>query len=215
MEIFVYVEGRSDVGAMTELLKGLIARKQNSGVSIQFFEAPSGDKKESVMRKVPLAAANILLNKPNSVVVAMPDLYPYNKYRPHTTFAELEAIILDEFNRVLHGKGMADDVRYRQRFKVFCFKHDLEALVLAAEDALAIRLKQDKLNVTWHVPVEDQNNDIPPKRIIEALFERYGQRYTETVDTPLILGMSEYRKIADACPQCFKPFVEFLEGIQG
>lgn len=214
IEVFVYVEGPSDVGAMTELLKGLIALKQKSGVSIQFFEAPSGDKKESVMRKVPIVAANILRNKPNSMVVAMPDLYPYNKYRPHASFTELQAIILDEFKTVLRAKGMAGDERYLQRFKVFCFKHDLEALVLAAHEALALRLETDKLKVTWHVPVEDQNNDTPPKRIVEALFAEHGQTYSETVDTPLILGMSDYRTIADACSQCFKPFVEFLETVE-
>lgn len=214
IEVFVYVEGPSDVRAMTELLKGLIALKQKAGVSIQFFEAPSGDKKESVMRRVPKAAANILRNKPNSVVVAMPDLYPYNKYRPHTSFAELEAIILDEFKAALGTERMEKDERYLQRFKVFCFKHDLEALVLAAHEALALRLETDSLKVTWRVPVENQNNDTPPKQIVKALFAEHGQTYSETVDTPLILGMSDYRTLAEACPQGFGPFVAFLESVE-
>jgi hypothetical protein len=211
--VIIYVEGRSDVSAMNELLRGLIALKGQAGVRIQFFEAPPGYKKESVMRKVPRRAANILRNNPNALVVAMPDLYPYGVYKPHTTFQELEAIILDEFRAVLRAMGMNEDKRYLERFKVFCFKHDLEALVLAAQDALAFRLAADKLTVAWRIPVEDQNNDTPPKRVVADLFNQHGHAYSPTVDAPLILGMADYRNIAEACPQCFEPFVQFLEGI--
>jgi phenylpyruvate tautomerase PptA (4-oxalocrotonate tautomerase family) len=70
----VYVEGPSDKAAMEALLRNLIAEKSGQGIAIRFFEAPSGDKKESVVKRVPERAVSILRNVPNSVVIAMPDL---------------------------------------------------------------------------------------------------------------------------------------------
>jgi hypothetical protein len=37
--------------------------------------------------------------------------------------------------------------------------------------------------------------------------------YKGTIDAPLILGNSNYTTIAQRCPQCFKPFVEYLESL--
>jgi hypothetical protein len=211
--VIVYVEGGSDKLAMEALLRPIIERKAQQGVSIQFFEAPPGDKKVSVIRKVPLRAALILLNDPHTIVIAMPDLYPLNKEIPHETADELFAAIQFEFKRALHRRGVGDDQRYIQRFKVFCFKYELEALLLAAEDALAARLSLDQVEVTWTKPVEDQNKDNPPKQVLQALFEHYGTHYIETADAPLLLGLSELPAIKDACPQQFKPFVDYLESL--
>lgn len=209
----VYVEGPSDVAAMTQLLAPLIERKLQQGVNIQFFEAPPGDKKASVIRKVPERAALILANEPDTLVVAMPDLYPLNKEVPHETPAQLADAIQAEFEQALKRHRMAGDRRYRDRFKTFCFKYDLEALVLAAEEALALRLNIKELKVAWHKPVEDQNKDKPPKYVLQELFAQHSTHYLETVDGPLILGLSDYHQIATACSQQFKPFVEFLESI--
>jgi hypothetical protein len=77
------------------------------------------------------------------------------------------------------------------------------------------RLGVKSLNVTWRVPVEDQNHERPPKRIVEELFAKHAIRYQGTVDAPLILGASKYQEVADRCLQCFKPFVQFLVGLQG
>ena len=65
----------------------------------------------------------------------------------------------------------------------------------------------------WTVPVEDQNQDEPPKRIVEKLFRAHGEKYVETLDAPLILITVDYHRIAEHCPQQFKPFVEFLEAV--
>ncbi len=35
----------------------------------------------------------------------------------------------------------------------------------------------------------------------------------KVIDAPLILGAARYSEIADACPQCFKPFVDYLESL--
>jgi hypothetical protein len=85
--------------------------------------------------------------------------------------------------------------------------------VLAAEESLAMRLGVDRLRPTWRLPVEDQNHDNPPSRVVESLFREHRKSYRKTADAPLILGMSQYQIISDRCPQCFKPFVEFLTGL--
>lgn len=57
------------------------------------------------------------------------------------------------------------------------------------------------------------NHDRPPSEIVEQLFRDSGKGYNKTVDAKLILGKTSYQEIADKCTQCFKPFVEFIEGI--
>lgn len=211
-EVIVYVEGASDKLGMEALLKPLLELKQQQGIGIKFAEAPPGDKKESVLMRVPRLAVNILRNKPDTIVIAMPDLYPKNKLFPHETFEELKAGIEQRFRDTLAEKQIQDE-RLIERFKVFCFKYEMEALILAASDALALRLNTEKINITWKIPVEDQNHDHPPKKILATLFREYNQAYIETVDCPLILGIVEYQTIAELCPQCFKPFVMFLSDL--
>lgn len=211
-KIIVYVEGPSDKASMAALLKPLIEEKRQQGVSIEFFPAVEGDRKAYIISKVPKKAVNIISENQHSVVVAMPDLYPRNKGISHDTFAELKSGILRNFDEALKARGVASDARMKERFKVFCFKYELEALVLAAKDALMGRLGIKKLDCTWKLPVEDQNHDRPPKTIIKELFEKCGKKYDGVVDGPVILGSCRYQEIADDCPQCLKPFVEFLEG---
>lgn len=211
MNVIVYVEGPSDKLAMQTLLQPLIDRKLGEGISIEFFPAPSGDAKESVLTKVPKRAVNILSNQPDSIVIAMPDLYPKNKAFPHACFAEMESGIAANFNRALREKHI-DDQRVRDRFRVFCFKHDLEALLLALPEELARQLGAS-INSTWAQPVEDQNHGRPPKRIVEELYRSHGRRYKDTVDAPLVLNAARYQTVAERCSQCFKPFVDYLESV--
>lgn len=210
MRLIVYVEGRSDKLAMEALLAPLIEEKNHKGISIQFFESPSGDKKDSIITKVPLRAVNIILNDPNAIVIAIPDLYPKNKGFPHETVEELKNGISTKFKNHLLCKCGDNAGQFENRFKVFCFKHDLEALILASVDALKERLDIDRLEPNWITPVEDQNHDNPPKRIVEELFRKCGKYYKGTIDAPVILSSVDYRDIANLCEQCFKPFVEFL-----
>jgi len=214
VKVMVYVEGPSDKAAMYALLAPLLERKRQEGVTIGFFESPEGDKKASVLMKVPKKAVNILLNDPDSIVIAMPDLYPKDRGFPHTTVDELVKGIIKNFEEALRSKTARRNGRLKERFRVFCFKHDLEALILTAEDSLKNRLGIRSLPVSWRIPVEDQDHDRPPKRVVEDLFRKYGKRYKEVVDAPLILAACNYQNIADRCPQCFKPFVEFLAGIR-
>ena len=213
-EVIIYVEGPSDQAAMQALLKPLLQRKLQEGLPISFSRALRGDRKKYILLEVPRRAVGIIISKPHTIVVAMPDLYPRNKGFKHETFDELKTGILRNFSNALRKKGAANDPRFRERFRVFCFKHDLEALVLASQEALRKHFGLDRLKVTWRIAVEDQDHDNPPRQIVERLFKEHGQTYKTREHAPLILGASDYRDIAEKCPQCFKPFVEFLSSLE-
>ncbi|MEG4169398.1 MULTISPECIES: DUF4276 family protein [unclassified Microcoleus] len=219
MRVIIYVEGPSDKNAMEALLVNLIDQKSEEGVSIEFFPIKGenndrgGDAKKELLLNAPIKAVNILCRTPNSIVILLPDLYPKNKGFPHETFQQLKAGIMENFYQALQKKGIQDE-RLKERFKVFCFKYEMEALILAAESALRGKLGVTSLAVTWTIPVEDQNHDRPPSKIVDQLFRDSGKKYDKRVDPQLILGKTWYQEIAEKCPQCFKPFVEFIEGIQ-
>jgi hypothetical protein len=221
MRVIIYVEGRSDKNAMEALLVNLIDKKSEEGVSIEFFPIKGenndrgGDAKKELLLKAPTKAVNILCRTPNSIVIILPDLYPRNKGFPHETFQQLKAGIMENFSQALQKKGIQDE-RLKERFKVFCFKYEMEALILAAESALLGKLGKLKFtsqDVTWTRPVEDQNHDRPPSKIVEQLFRDSGKKYNKPVDPQLILRNTSYQEIAEKCTQSFKPFVEFIEGI--
>lgn len=212
MRVITYVEGSSDKQALEALLRPLIEKKIREGVDIQFFEAPPGDKKVSVLRTVPRRAVGILRGDPHATVVALPDLYPPNKAFPHRTFDELRDGIEQNFRDEMERLNVTDE-RLPGRFHVFCLKHDLEVLLLAAKDVLAHDLDISELRVSWTTPVEDQNHDRPPKRVVEGLFRSHGRTYRETVDAPRILERADPDTIAERCPQCFGPYVEFLDAL--
>ena len=221
MRVIIYVEGPSDKNAMEALLVNLIDKKSEEGVSIEFFPIKGsnndrgGDAKKELLLKAPTKAVNILGNNPNSIAIILPDLYPRNKGFPHETFQQLRAGIMENFSQALQEKDIQDE-RLKERFKVFCFKYEMEALILAAESALLGKLGKLKFtsqDVTWTIPVEDQNHDRPPSEIVEQLFRDSGKKYDKRVDPQLILRNTSYQEIAEKCTQCFKPFVEFIEGI--
>jgi hypothetical protein len=54
----------------------------------------------------------------------------------------------------------------------------------------------------------------PPKRVIEALFEKYqGRKYIDTTDAAWILGRASLDAVVAACPQRFALFVAELRQI--
>lgn len=218
MRVEIYVEGLSDKLAMEVLLKTLIDHKLQHGINIRFFPVKGknndkgGDAKKDLLTKIPTKAVDIIRDKPDSIVVVIPDLYPKNKGFKHETIQELENGIFDNFNQVLQSKGI-NDYRLRDRFKVFCFKHDLEALILAAESELRTVLGVDSLRRIWTIPVEEQNHNVPPRDIVEKIFRECGKKYDGRLDAPKILANARYQDIAELCPQAFKAFVQFLENL--
>lgn len=196
--------------ALEALLTSLIRQKAQEGVRLQFFEAPSGDRKASLLRKVPIKAVGILRSNPHAEVIVLPDLYPPNKPFPHQTFAELRTSVRAEFKKEMNRLSITD-TRISDRFHVYCLKHDLEALLLAAKPTLLKYVGLDRSPISWTDPVEDQNHDTPPKHIVESLFEDQGMPYRGTIDAPQILEDASLPRVAGNCPQCFGPYVDFLK----
>jgi len=209
-EIFVYVEGPSDQLGMRELFAGVIELAKQNGKTVDFYPL---NGKEPLLNKGPLRAINILRNKPDSYVFLVPDLYPKNKPFPHTTFAELKDALHRKFQEEMQRKGC--DGRLVDRFFVHCFKYDLEALILASEKPLLARIERSKFSQSWEKPVENQDHDKPPKRILEALFSDAGKKYKDTADVPWILKRSRHQDLVTKCEQNFKPFVEDLFKVLG
>ncbi len=87
--------------------------------------------------------------------------------------------------------------------------------LLASEEILLDRLKTKKLSRQWTVPVENQDHNQPPKRIVETLFSAAGVKYKDTADAPWVLERSDYRDLMNKCDQNFKPFIEDLMKILG
>ncbi len=203
--IYIFVEGPSDKLAMEKLLENIINTASKQGNSINFHPQ---EGKKPLLNNGPKKALNILRNVPESWVFLLPDLYPKNIPFTHTTFFELKNELEKHLSHELQVKNC--EKRLKERFFVHCFKHDLEALLLASEESLMNYLGIKSFPINWIKPVENQNHDYPPKRIIEKLFKECGKRYKDTIDAPSILEKSNYNKISDICNQNFKPFINDL-----
>jgi hypothetical protein len=209
-EVFVYVEGPSDQLGMRQLFTDVMEIAKQKGRMVDFFPL---NGKEPLLNKGPIKAINILRNRPNSYVFLVPDLYPPNKPFAHINFAELKDHLKKRFDEELQRKRC--DNRLADRFFVHCFKYDLEALVLASEKALLARLEKPQFSQSWTKPVENQNHNKPPKRIVEGLFRDSGKKYKDTADVPWIFKRSSHKELVIRCSQNFKPFVEDLFRILG
>ncbi|HVR38252.1 MAG TPA: DUF4276 family protein [Thermoanaerobaculia bacterium] len=211
MKIVVYVEGAGDSAILETLLRPLISKKANAGVAIMFVPATSGDHKKKLLLDTPLRAANALRKNSALTIAVMPDLYPRNKAFRHETCDEMRSGILDRFKKAVTSKD--GDERIVARFHVFCLIHDVEVLLLAAEEQLLADRGLDRR--VWKTPVEEQNHDDPPKRVVERLFTARKARYKSTVDGPRIVESADYRLIAELCPNGFGKLVAFLKNAAG
>lgn len=211
MKVLVYVEGQSDKLALAGLLSPLIQQKRQQGVYIRFIDRDSkGDLLSDAMIE---KALRFLQSEPDGRFVLLPDLYPPNQgVVPHETVDELVTGLRDRFHKNAED-WIVDSTEISDRFHVFCLKYELEALILAAEEALGAHLETDTFSVTWTREVEDQNHDKPPEEVVREAFQENGEVYTKTVDAPDILGAAEHTEIAERCPQQFQPFVDFLSSL--
>jgi len=211
MRVIIYVEGISDKTALTVLFERLIKIKAGNNIYIDIFESPKGNKKYTLLTKVPLKAANIVTQLPDSIVIAIPDLHPFNVAFPHETPEQIQEGMYKIFLDRLSKKRIKNPGELTDRFKIFCFKFEMEVLLLACEEGLKSYLKTNNFDISWIKPVENQNDNIPPKQIISRLFEANNKKYHEAVDTALILQNCSYEQLKELCPQCFRPFAEYLE----
>lgn len=213
MKVLVYVEGPSDRDGLSAPLRPLVEAGRDRGIGISFH--PQGNK-DALLDAVPRRAADHLADQPGDWVIALPDLYPMARYagtrNAHASFGELEKLLRERFEERAASLGLAGGVR--QRFRVHCLKHDLEALLLAAPDQLRQRLgTADALRNAWRKPVEDQDDNHPPKRVVEDLFKKYRKKpgYVDTSDAPWILARADLAAVETACPQRSAPFVADLD----
>jgi hypothetical protein len=212
VRVLVYVEGPSDRSSLQGLLKPIIAKGALRGIGINFIPLES---KAAVLDDSPKKAADHLLDNPEDWVFALPDLYPMASFNgsrnEHDSFATMKALMTTRFNARADAIDLA--AARRSAFRVHCLKHDLEALILASPGQLRERLKtKDRLTGRWRLPVENQNDTHPPKRIVESLFKHYRRKpnYQDTVDAPWILSRADLAEVRRACPQQFHPFVSEL-----
>ncbi len=212
MKVLVYVEGTSDRNGLSALLRPVIETGGGKGIGISFHPQESKDR---LLDDVPRKAADHLADRPDDWVIALPDLYPMSRYpgtrNAHGSFDELEKLLRVRFDNRAAKHGLSGDVR--RRFLVHCLKHDLETLLLAAPEQLRQRLgTDDTLKNAWRKPVEDQDGERPPKRVVEALFDKYRKKpgYVATTDAPYILQRADLASVERACPQRFAPLVADL-----
>ncbi len=215
MRVIVYVEGPSDQKAMQALLKPIIETGRANKVGLSFL--PLGGK-GPILNDVPRKAARHLRQNPDDWVFAVPDLYPMvaeeKSLHRHRSFTELAALLQKRF--AAHAEELAVPETARGHFRVHCFKHDLEALVLAAPEQLKQRLKTtDALRGRWRLPVEEQNDEQPPKYVVVELFRHYRKKtdYNDTTDAPWILERASLAEIERACAHNFGPFVGELRAL--
>jgi hypothetical protein len=210
VKVLVYVEGPGDRASLEKLFRDVLKQGRQSKVSISFL--PAGGK-DWILQRLGRSAASHLKGSPDDYVFALPDLYPMSKYdrtgEAHGSFEQLRAVLWKRFSEEAEQLGLSEEVR--SHYRIHCLKHDLEVLLLGAPDTLKQRLKTDEgIEKNWRRPPEDQNDQRPPKRVVEHLFMKYRkQGYIETTDAPWILERASARDLCGTCPQNFKPL--FLE----
>lgn len=192
MKVWVFVEGESDRIALNPLWASWQTRLSRSGWGIQIIPL---DDKSKFFRKIGPHAAEKIVNDDHDLVVGLPDLYPNGEYS-HTKFkhddlSELKSVqtrlVQDSLQKVFNlspknaGSTMA-------RFFPSALKHDLESLLLAAIDELRQVLGTKEMLGKWQHPVEDQNQQRPPKYIVEELFRtKKGRAYRDTMHAKVVL----------------------------
>ena len=213
MKVWVYVEGKSDVYALSALWSGWMQKLSTKGWGIKLIDLKN---KSQYFRNIGYRVTEKLLNNTSDLVVGLPDLYPNRDYAnteyKHDNLKQLQDVQTQLVKQNLQQQIRRADVdSHMASFYASALKHDLEVLLLAATSQLQSRLKtQDKLS-GWRLPPEDQNQSKPPKRIVEELFSKYrkGKSYNDVVDGPAILRDADLREVAKQCP-AFRAMINWI-----
>lgn len=223
MKVWIYVEGESDKLALQTLWRNWCEQLRTAGHGIQII--PLADKSR-FFRKIGPRAARQLCDNSDDVVVGLPDLYPNQPYAgtkyAHANMKELEGVqrnkVSDALERVFNVNS-SDVDSLLERFLPGALKHDLEMLLLAARRELRSYLGTPDQLGNWRNPVEDQNQQRPPKRVVEELFRtksRARHAYRDTKDASAIMrNVTDIRAILYdasnqiACP-VFKALLDWI-----
>ena len=204
MKVWVYVEGQSDVRALeamwAEWKRNL--RKKGWGVKIIPLE-----NKAKFLKNIGYRAVEKLRRESTDFAIGLPDLYPNREYantkHKHDSLEELRDVQMRLVRQELNSQGIrgVEVESHMRRFYGAAFKHDMEVLLLAAVSQLQSRLKIPQKPRGWRNPPEEQNQDKPPKIIVQDLFRRHRRKsYSENVDSPAILRNADLGQIAKQCP---------------
>ena len=211
MKVWIFVEGQSDVRALDALWGEWRHDLRRKGWGIRSIPLKS---KLKYLRKIGTRATEKLANDSNDLVVGLPDLYP-NRGLP-TGFQHGDLNELKDLQTRLVGRNLQRVVSKTDlgsciaRFYACAFKHDMEVLLLSATTQLQDSLKMPNKPGGWRQPPEDQNQDRPPKRIVEGLFQRHLKRsYRENTDSEAILRAADLQAIAQLCPT-FRTMVDWI-----
>lgn len=213
MKTLIYVEGPTDKAILAAVLQEVRDRARIRNASIEIIA--EGDKTRLILG-VPRKAVLHLEQYQDNWVFIVPDLYPTRSYTAndthHRSAEELRGIIARRVKELTDRYAEREAASIRRRIKVHCFKYDVESLLLAVPDRLRMRLKTEhRLTGGWVRPVENQNDDHPPKYVVEELFKKYvGRTYIGPIDGPQILSGIKLTELEKACPQSFGPFIADL-----
>ena len=194
MKVWIYVEGESDRLGLQILWTNWCKQLRAAGHGIKIIRLTS---KSQFFRKIGPRAAEKLCANNEDIVIGLPDLYPNQPYAgtrfEHSNMTQLKLIQKKEVSNALKGVFGVNRPQVRQlleRFLPSALKHDLEMLLLAAQDQLRSYLGTPDRLGNWRNPVEDQNQNHPPKRIVEELFRtksRIKRAYRDTRDASAVL----------------------------
>ncbi len=215
MKVWVFVEGRSDVGALEALWGGWRRKLGDKGWGVKLI---SLDNKPKYLKKIGDKVAEKLVHDECDVAVGLPDFYPNREFANTEQRQERVRDLRDLQTRLvrngLEGQGVrgADVDSHLARFYASAMKHDMEVLLLAATSQLRSRLNMSNEPGSWQRPPEKQNQERPPKRIVEELFKRHLKRsYREITDGEAILRNADLHDIAEHCPT-FGAMIDWIGG---
>ena len=201
MKVWVFVEGEGDSRALSVLFEHWRQKLRQAGWGLPIIAL---DNKAQLLRKIGYRVAEKLYADPNDLAVGLPDLYPSRDYETtefkHHDIHELRQVQTRQVSNALHrvyGLNRSSATPYLDRFCPSALKHDLEVLLLAAQTVLKSYLRTPDQLGTWRHPVEEQDQDDPPKRVVERLFRvKLNRAYRDTRDAPAVLrGVSDLKTI--------------------
>ena len=212
MKVWIFVEGKSDVEALSALWSDWKDKLKGKEWGIQLITL---ENKSNYFKKIGPRVTEKLLHDTRDLVVGLPDLYPNREYA-NTDYKHDNLKQLQDVQTQLVKQNLQQQVRrtevdsHMARFYASALKHDLEVLLLAATSQLQSRLKMRNRPSGWRRPPEDQNQNRPPKKIVEELFRRHLKRaYRQISDSDAILRNADLREVAEQCP-AFRAMIDWI-----
>lgn len=219
MKVWVYVEGKSDKEALSVLWKEWKQKLGRKNWQIQCI--PLKGKSRYFKSVGPRTAARLLQDK-DDLVIGLPDLYPNREYAKteyrHQNLQELKDVQRQLVKQsLLQQDNLAKIDSLMSRFYPSALKHDMEMLLLAAlNHPLQSRRRENDASVKCRFPPEEQNQNRPPKKLVEEFFLATRNRsYREIADSFAILSETTLPNVLfdgrgnEQCPE-FRAMLDWI-----